>query len=308
MSTPRPFILLDVDGVDSPAIAEIGLAISGGPDSLALLMLAARHRSGLIRAATVDHELRPEARAEAKAVAELCATLGVPHEILSVKVEGSVQAGARAARYAALGDWCVRHGLSWLATGHHADDQAETLLMRLARGAGVSGLAGVRRSRPLRPGVTLIRPLLDWRKAELEAVIEESGLSPALDPSNSDPAYDRTAFRALLAGTGLFDPARLAHSAAHLAEAEAALQWTAERLFAERARGTSLDPRGLPPELLRRLVLRMFALFDEAPRGPDLTRLIATLSAGRAATLGKVKATPGERWEFSLAPARRSRG
>lgn len=281
----------------------VGLAVSGGPDSLALLLLAREIRP--VRAATVDHGLRPESRDEAGQVAAICAGLGVPHDILAVRVEGSVQAGARDARYRALGDWCASNGLAWLATAHHADDQAETLLMRLARGAGLSGLAGVRRSRPLRPAVTLIRPLLDWRKAELEELVRNAGLIAAQDPSNADPAYDRTAARALLAAAPWLGPTRLAHSAANLAEAEAALDWAAERLFAQRADGATLDPADVPPELLRRLVLRMFASFDKTPRGPDLARLIAALRSGRAATLGGIKAVPGKRWTFDAAPPRR---
>jgi tRNA(Ile)-lysidine synthase len=298
-----------LDRLGVPPDAAIGVAVSGGPDSLALLLLAADARPGLVRAATVDHGLRPEARAEADRVAAICASIGVPHEILTVTVEGSVQAGARAARYAALAEWCATSGLGWLATAHHADDQAETLLMRLNRGAGLAGLAGVREKRGLREGVTLIRPLLDWRKTELEVIAAH--LSPALDPSNADPAFDRTAVRALLAGTAWLDPERLAASAAHLAVAEAALAWATDRAFADRAcaeqvTGTSLDPDGLPAEIVRRLVLRIFAALGEAPRGPELARLIAALRDGRAATLGGIKATPGRCWTFAPAPRRRT--
>lgn len=283
----------------------IGLAVSGGPDSLALLLLAIV--SGPVRAATVDHGLRPESRTEAERVAAICAERGVPHDILTLDLPlGTGQAEARAARYAALGDWCAAHELTHLATAHHADDQAETLLMRLARGAGLSGLAGVRRERQLRPGVTLIRPLLERRKAELEAIVAAAGLAPVRDPSNMDPRYDRTAARALLAATHWLDADRIAQSAAHLAEAEAALDWTTERLAAERIAGDSLDARDLPPELVRRLMLQLFARFGDAPRGPELARLIATLRKGRAGTLGGVKVSPGERWTFAPAPPRRS--
>jgi tRNA(Ile)-lysidine synthase len=283
----------------------LSVAVSGGPDSLALLLLAIEARPGRVHAATVDHGLRPEARAEAEQVGHICRSRDVPHDVLTVTVTGSIQAAARKARYAALGDWCERQGLRWLATGHHADDQAETLLMRLGRGAGLSGLAGVRRGRKLSDGVTLIRPLLDWRKAELEALVIAARLSPALDPSNVDPAYDRTAVRSLLASTDLLDPARLAHSAAHLAEAEAALQWATDRAEAERIDGCSLDPREVPAELLRRLLLRMFARFGENPRGPELARLTAALHQGRPGTLGSVKVSPGARWTFAAAPPRR---
>ncbi|NNM76333.1 tRNA lysidine(34) synthetase TilS [Sphingomonas sp. ID1715] len=286
----------------------MGLSISGGPDSLAMLLLASAE--GPVRAATVDHGLRPEARGEAKQVAAICAARSIAHDILTLSLPpGTNQAEAREARYAALGEWCRAHGLTRLATAHHADDQAETLLMRLARGAGLGGLAGIRSERALGGGVTLVRPLIRYRKAELEAIVAAAGLMPVRDPSNSDPRYDRTAARALLAETPWLNPARLAHSATHLAEAEAALEWTVDRLEAERAeaRGeeASLDPAGLPPELLRRLMRRIFARFGEAPRGPELARLTAALHGGRAATLGSVKATPGPRWTFSRAPPRR---
>jgi len=305
VSAADPSFQSNLQALGVPVDAPLGLAVSGGPDSLALLLLAGRVRPDNLRAATVDHQLRPEAAAEAAAVAAICARLGVPHDILTVRVEGSVQAAAREARYAALGDWCVAHGLTHLATAHHADDQAETLLMRLARGAGLSGLAGIRATRPLCPDVTLVRPLLGARKVELEAIVAAAGLQPALDPSNADPRYDRTAARGLLAATDWLDPVRLAQSAAHLADAEAAIEWATDRAFSERFDGMSLDPEGLPHEILRRLVLRVFAAHEETPRGPDLARLIGALQAGQPATLGTLKASPGKRWTFTPAPARK---
>ena len=288
-----------------PDTTALGVAVSGGPDSLALLLLAAQARPGQVLAATVDHGLRPEAAHEAEHVAAICRNLGVPHEVLIVHVEGSVQAGARAARYQALGGWCFRAGLGWLATAHHVDDQAETLLMRAARGSGVAGLAGVRRSRVFRPDVRLVRPLLDWRKSELEAIVDAADLKPVLDRSNEDPAYDRTAARALLRQTPWLQPERLAQSAANLADAEAALDWATDRAADEYVHGDSLDPSCLPDEIVRRLMVRLFEHFGESPRGPELARLIARLRAGDPGTLGRVKVTPGPRWTFAPAPPRR---
>jgi tRNA(Ile)-lysidine synthase len=283
--------------------ATLGLAVSGGPDSLALLLIASAEEP--VRAATVDHGLRPEARAEAEHVAAICATRGIPHDILALDLPpGANQAEARAARYDALERWCAAHGLTRLATAHHIDDQAETLLMRLARGAGLSGLASIRARRPLREGITLERPLLDRRKAELETIVAEAGLTPVRDTSNSDPRYDRTAFRALLSGTPVLDPVRLARSAEHLAAAEEALMWVTDRLADQRINGMTLDPQNLPPEILRRLLLRFFS--GRSPRGADLERLIRALQSDHAATLGGLKVTPGARWTFEPAPPHRA--
>lgn len=295
----------------------LGLAVSGGPDSLALLLLARAAIPGRIRAATVDHGLRPESPAEAAAVARLCGELGVPHRILAVAVgragEG-LQAAARDARYSALAGWMDEEGLGLLATAHHADDQAETLLMRLNRGSGVAGLAGVRAAGAV-PGsggrLRLCRPLLGWRRSELRAIVDSAGIEAAQDPSNVDEAYDRARLRRQMAEASWLDPAALARSAALLAEAEAALEWSAGPLFAARVEegegGLILRPQGLPPELLRRLVLRCLQSVAPGarPRGEALAGLIARLEAGEAGTLSGVKASGGSTWRFEPAPPRR---
>ena len=294
----------------------LGIAVSGGPDSLALLLLAAASCDG-VEAATVDHRLRAEGAAEAVSVAGLCARIGVPHRILPAEtpLTGNVQAEARALRYRLLGAWAQERGLRWIATAHHADDQAETLLMRLNRGAGLSGIAGIRRSGPLPHAdgdLRLIRPLLDWRRSELEATVAAAGLDAAADPSNSDDRYDRSRIRKLLAATPDLHPESLARSAAALAEAEEALEWTARRLSEERIREGNgqfwFDPSSLPPELRRRLLLNALQCsgLAEAPRGDAVQRLLATLDEGGIATLGGVKCTGGETWRFEPAPPRRS--
>jgi tRNA(Ile)-lysidine synthase len=298
------------------APARLGLAVSGGPDSLALLMLADAAFPGAIEAATVDHRLRAGNAEEARAVAAVCETLGVPHAILSdpaAPIAGaSPQAQARALRYRLLAAWAGERGIPCVATGHHADDQAETLLMRLARGAGVAGLAGIRARREAE-GVTILRPLLGWRRAELARIVEEAGLAAADDPSNSSDAYDRTRFRRLLAGTDLLPAGRLAAAAAHLADAEQALAWAAGREWAARVREEDgallLDPAGLPPELCRRLVVRAVS----AVRGGGAWRdekvtaaLLEALERGGRANIAGVSIAGGSLWRFAPEPPRRS--
>jgi tRNA(Ile)-lysidine synthase len=308
---------LDLDAVAGGHAGRIAVAVSGGPDSLALLLLAGAALPGRVAAATVDHGLRPESTAEAEAVGRLCSLIGVPHRILGARVEPSgegLQAAARAARYAALAEWMDGESLGMLLTAHHCDDQAETLLMRLNRGSGVAGLAGVRAEGSV-PGtggrLRLCRPLLGWRRSELAALVAAAGVEAALDPGNSDERFDRARIRRRLGETQWLDPAALARSAALLAEAEAALEWMAGPLFAARAEvaeaAVTLRPHGLPPELLRRLVLRCLRELvpDAAPRGDSLAGFIGTLEGCGSATLAGVKGTGGETWLFERAPPRR---
>jgi tRNA(Ile)-lysidine synthase len=294
----------------------LALAVSGGPDSLGLLLLARAARAGQVIAATVDHGLRKEARAEAEMVARICARIGVPHAILATTVPDDphgLQAAARDARYAKLGRWATEQGATALATAHHLDDQAETMLMRLARGSGIAGLSGVRRARPLEgvDGILLIRPLLDWTKAELEALVLAEGLKPARDPSNEDPRFDRTRARTLLRG-GWPKPERLAAVAARLAEAEEALAWAAAHLAMERIvaqdEGLAIDASNLPREHRRRLLLAGLRRLapDEHPRGDSLDGLLEALDGGRIATLAGLRCEPGPPWLLAKAPPRRS--
>jgi tRNA(Ile)-lysidine synthase len=309
---------LDLEAVAGADPQPLALAVSGGPDSLALLLLAHAAFPGRVSAATVDHGLRAGSAEEAAAVGRLCGELGVPHAVLAATVEAAgegLQATARKARYAALAAWMDHEGLGLLLTAHHCDDQAETLLMRLNRGSGVAGLAGVRAAGPV-PGsggrLRLGRPLLGWRRSELEAVVAAAGVEPARDPSNADERFDRVRLRRRLAEAPWLDPAAIARSAALLAEAEAALDWTAGPLFAARteveAGAVTLRPNGLPPELLRRLVLHcLLQLAPRAkPRGEALAMFIARLGEGGTATLCDVKGRGGETWRFEPAPQRRS--
>lgn len=289
----------------------LGVAVSGGPDSLALLLLAAAALPGQVAAATVDHGLRAESAAESAFVAQTSSELKVPHAALIVEVEpGNVQANARAARYAALAQWMEREGLSALATAHHADDQAETILLRLNRGSGVAGLAGVR-ARGMVPGtrLPLIRPLLGWRRSELSQVVAKAGLEATDDPSNRDDRFDRARIRKALGEVNWLDVPALASSAAHLADADAALEWAAQREWAE---AVSKGPMGLTyrPQAPRAVALRVIArivteLDGEAPRGSAVARLFASLIARQPASIGNLvaRAMP-EGWSFTKAPRR----
>ena len=313
--SPAPDLVARFDADLKPLVAKdarIGIAVSGGPDSLALLLLAAASRKGRIEAATVDHQLREESAKEAAFVRSICERLDVPHVTLPVEVAqgSSVQAHARRARYDALGEWAIRQDLGAVATGHHVDDQAETLLMRMARGAGLGGLVGVRYSRPLEPGVDLVRPLLEWRHAELGAIVAAAGITPVDDPANRDPRHDRSRFRRMLAEADWADAERLAASARWLADADEALEWSLKGLLETRVSpvegGIAIDATGLPREFQRRLLVAGFdRMGAHRPRGPELDRARKALRAGKAATLAGLKLEPGPPWKLSAAPPRR---
>ncbi|MGE5063703.1 MAG: tRNA lysidine(34) synthetase TilS [Myxococcales bacterium] len=301
------------------ADARIGIAVSGGPDSLALLLMAAEARPTNVEAATVDHALRAESRAEAELVAGICERLRVPHAILTAdwkqKPETALQERARRMRYGLLGKWARERGLSAVATAHHLDDQAETFLMRLSRGAGVQGLAGMRRVvRSPEGSIPIVRPLLGWRHSELEAVCAASGIEPVRDPSNADREFERVRVREALAETDLIKARQVAASATHLAQADVALQWATTR---EWQRGVTAAggeivyrPADAPLEIRRRIVRRaVLALASEGRgsdlRGRELEQLLGALRRGGKGTLRGVLCTGGQEWRFTRAPARR---
>jgi tRNA(Ile)-lysidine synthase len=301
-----------------PVPDRIGVAVSGGPDSLALLLLAAAVYPGRIAAVTVDHKLRPESTLEALHVEDICARIGCPHSILEVAVPdgpGGLQAEARAVRYSALGRWVEAEGLSHVATAHHADDQAETVLMRLQRGSGLSGLQGIR---PLRRegSMLVVRPLLGWTKAELVHIVSEAAVAFVEDPSNGDRRFDRAEMRRFLSGNPQFQPHRIARSASALGEADAAIAWAADRLWEERCTRREdellIDASGLPRELGRRLLSRAIGELRrrhglEPPwtGAEDVEGLLSALEAGDTATRAGILATGGSVWRLRLAPPRR---
>ena len=313
----------DLDGLIESGTA-VGVAVSGGPDSLALLLLAAAERPGLIKAATVDHGLRPESGKEAADVAALCAKIEVPHRILHLKwptrPKSGLQKKAREARYRMLGDWARDCGLNVVLTGHQLDDQAETFVMRIARGVGVNGLAGMRGASPLpgHPDIRLLRPLLAWRRSELDSICAAAGVVPADDPSNQDRKFERVRVRKALASSDLFDPEAIARSATVLGQADAALEWAADRAWGESARASDAEIviriEGIPAEIRRRMVRRAVRLLaSEGPandlRGRELDQLLHSLRGRGRATLRGVLCDggDGETWSFIPAPNRTRR-
>jgi tRNA(Ile)-lysidine synthase len=307
----------DIDAL-IPAEQPLGIAVSGGPDSLALLLLAAAARPGRVEAATVDHGLRKEARDEAIEVARICDRLGVRHAILSASWDESpataIQEKARRKRYRLLGYWVEERNLAALVTAHHADDQAETFLMRLARGSGVRGLASMRqRSITTGSHVRLLRPLLSWRRAELEQICIAAALTPAVDPSNEDEQFERVRMRRAIAQAEWLDPAAVARSAAHLADADAALDWAAlmewKSAVHEKSDVIIYRPGDAPREIVRRIItkaVRRLATEGEVElRGRELDQLLETLENGGVSTIRGVRCDANRDWRFTSAPPRR---
>jgi len=230
------------------------IAASGGPDSTALLLLAARWAKRLktppkILAVTIDHGLRPEAAAEAASVKRLARRLGVQHRTLAwqgTKPKSGLQEAARLARYRPLLEAAASARCGHVLTAHTLDDQAETVLFRLARGSGLTGLAGMANA-SLFPvsgggGTFIVRPLLHVPKVRLIATLRAAGIAYSEDPSNSDPRFTRARLRALLpelAREGL-DAHGLARLAGRMRRAEAAIE------FAVQAAREALAPSAWP--------------------------------------------------------------
>jgi tRNA(Ile)-lysidine synthase len=195
----------DIDALFAPVVGhdKLGLAVSGGPDSLALMVLAAQWARGqgtALYVYSVDHGLRPEAAAEAKMVAREAEALGLRANILrweGDKPSTGLQAAARSARYRLMGDAMAKDAVELLLTAHHLGDQAETVLMRLAHGSGIDGLRGMDRV-SIVEGCEVVRLLLGVRPEVLRDVVSDAGLSPASDPSNTDTNYERVRWRMML--------------------------------------------------------------------------------------------------------------
>ena len=263
------------------------LAVSGGPDSTALMVMAARWRDSLttkptLVAVTVDHGLRKESKAEAAAVARLARKLGIAHRTLrwsGRKPKTGLQEVARLTRYRLLGNAARKAGAAHILTAHTLDDQSETVLIRMSRGSGLSGLGAMQRTSPAPEGegLFLVRPLLDISKSRLIATLRAAGISYADDPSNRDPRFTRARLRGLmhlLAEEGL-DATQLARLARRLRRADVAIEKSVERavadLFVELpgAPAVAIESRrfaDLPAEVALRVLGRAVArVGDEGP-------------------------------------------
>lgn len=290
----------------------VAVAVSGGADSLCLALLVAewaRERGGQAVALTVDHGLRADAAAEAAQVGAWLAARGVAHHILrwqGAKPSADIQAEARAARYRLLEEWCAANGVLHLLLAHHQDDQAETLLLRLARGSGVDGLAAMA---PVSEtfALRLLRPLLSVPRARLAATLTALGQDWVEDPSNRNPAFARARIRALmpvLATEGM-SADRLSATARRMARARSALE---ESLAEAAARWVELHECGyalversafavLNEETGLRLLVRLVRAIGGAvhpPREERAEALYACLRDGldAAATLGGCRIVP----------------
>lgn len=287
---PGP-VPLEVEALFAPLAGRRGLvlAVSGGPDSTALMLLisgwAARPP---VLVVSVDHGLRPEAAEEARLAAANAERLGLPSRIMrpaTVPLHGNRQAAARAARYQCLATAAREADCDTIVTAHHQDDQAETLLLRLARGSGVYGLAAMAPETDMGGGLMLTRPLLGVPSRELKRLAEASGLPLARDPSNEDCRYDRVRMRSLmpaLASEGL-TPERLAETAGRLRSAAEALDEAASALLAEHvevdelgvARGDVAGFLKLHPEIGLRALGRLLQAVGGTDYTPRFDRLQA---------------------------------
>ncbi len=290
---------------DWKAAPAIVLAVSGGPDSIALMWLAARWRRALARgpqliAVTVDHGLRPESSREARDVKRLARSLDLEHRTLrwtGAKPKTGLPAAARTARYRLLAQAARRSRATHVLTAHTRDDQAETLLMRLLRGSGIAGLAAMARESE-REGLRLARPFLDVSKSRLIATLERAGIGFADDPTNRDLSFTRPRLRevmpALAAEGG--DARILARVASRLARANAAVEVLAEGaeryLALKDRRETAVDAStGHAGRLnAKSYDMAAFAAMPEEIRLRLLWRAINRFGHEGPAELGKVEA------------------
>jgi tRNA(Ile)-lysidine synthase len=300
----------DLNRLFSPVSAEpaLALAVSGGADSLALLLLVHRWAQALAQAPrlqvySLDHGLRAEAAEEVAMVLRTAAELGIAASALQwngPKPQAGLQEAARTARYSLIGQAMAADGIGVLLTAHHQQDQAETVLMRMAHGSGIEGLRGMSAWSDVE-GVRLFRPLLDVDPTALRRLVLDAGLTPAEDPSNADPHYERVRWRQampMLTDLGL-DAAALALFAERMGEADAAIGQMADGCFSELVRLDGFGSAsiglaaftGLSPAISTRLLSRVLNIVGgrQKPRAlgqvEKLRQSIAEQSLPKAITV-----------------------
>lgn len=276
-----------------PASARLAVAVSGGADSLCLAALLKDVQP--VVALVVDHCLRPSSAAETQLTSDRLAALGVESEVLVWRYDqlptANIQAVAREARYGLMSEWCNANQIEFLCTAHHMDDQAETMMLRMARGSGVYGLAGMAGTRDLGRGVTLVRPLLGVPKNRLIATLNMKNLKWVEDPSNQNEIFDRVKIRNLLADPPLegFRADRLAATAQRMRRSREALefyqrQWLSDAVEFSGAGYAVLDKakfNDVPEDIyLRALnsVIQFSGGGGYAPRFEKLMRLAGALT------------------------------
>jgi tRNA(Ile)-lysidine synthase len=272
---------------------KIGVAVSGGSDSMALLVMMASFADRYeieLHAISVDHGLREGAQAEIKLVTDLCGQLGVAHHVeywSDWDGVGNLQGTARAARYELISGWAHANGITSVALGHTANDQAETVLMRLARGAGVDGLAAMS-PRRVSGGISWIRPFLGQSRVELQNFLTGKNLSWADDPSNENRDFERIRMRdaiKVLAPLGITVQG-LSKVSEHMAEAQSALDWHTFLAAKEACNITcgvveiDLKVYGiLPVEIARRLLVRTFMWINNSDYSPRRSAVLQAQNA-----------------------------
>lgn len=290
------------DGLESRD--RLALAVSGGRDSVALMHLVARWWAGTgaspgcVTVLTVDHGLRADSGAEADQVGRLARGLGFGHAVLrwrGGKPRSGLQAAARSARYDLMAAHCHAHGIPVILTGHHLEDQAETLLMRLGRGSGVDGLSAMPRTGAW-AGIEIVRPLLDVSRTRLAATLEQAGVTWIEDPSNGDDRFERVRTREALATLEALGVTadRLAATAARMRRARRALDRTTDAFLAANlelsaagyARISAEAVGGAPEEIALRALARTLAAIGGSAAPPRLARLERLLAALRAGSAG----------------------
>ncbi|WP_281261506.1 tRNA lysidine(34) synthetase TilS [Albidovulum aquaemixtae] len=293
------------------APATLGVAVSGGSDSMALLSLALRvqaHRGGVVCAVTVDHGLRPEAADEARSVAAFCRSIGVEHDTLRWdhgEIEGNLQDQARRARYRLIADWAQREAIGHVVLGHTADDQAETFLMGLAREAGIDGLSGMRKAW-VQNGTHYSRPLLGVTRTKLRDYLNRQNIDWIEDPSNVDERFTRVKARRVLKTLKSLEITveKLSGVAVNLGLArQAVVESTGEaaKKVAKTSAGEVVLDRAafqrLGHEVSRRILisaLRWVSSSEYAPRADAVLRVRHAIKEGRDATLSGCKIKVGD--------------